>query len=70
MAGNAAQVESFDAQRIADTKDEADVGEAADVVEDDADRATRKLGEGSRVGFAGDELGGREGWPRWRGWRR
>ena len=46
--GDAAQVQALDAQRVANPKDQADVGQAAHVVEDDADRRPRQLAESGR----------------------
>ena len=51
MAGDAAQVQPLDAQRVADAKDQPDVGQAAHVVEHDADRRPRQVVEGRASGL-------------------
>src|SRR5919201_4415815 len=63
VASNPAQIQALDAQRIADAEDQPDVGQAADVVEHDADRRPRQLSEYIWLRLAGDQLGRRQRWP-------
>jgi hypothetical protein len=70
MTGDTAQVEPLDAQGVADAKNEADVGQAADVLQHDADRGTLELLEGVGRWLARDELEGGQRRPLGRGgWR-